>query len=60
MWVPSTRSFYWDPEPSVSSLRSLEVEAVLDLTRFIGAGTVYEEVSGNNFFLVMSFHRTFD
>lgn len=42
--------------------RSLEIEAVLDLIRFIGTDTPHEEVSGNNFFffLVMPFQRTFD
>lgn len=30
--------------------RSLEIEAVLDLIRFIGTDTPHEEVSGNNFF----------
>lgn len=43
--------------------RSLEIEAVLDLIRFIGTDTPHAEVSGNNFFfffLVMPFQRTFD
>lgn len=36
--------------------RSLEIEAVLDLIRFIGTDTPHAEVSGNNFFFFFFSH----